>query len=146
MRSATFTNNGRVESVFTWTPDCRANDREEFEVKITLTEENCSPSPPKTISLFLRVPIPDDVEFVPANIFTPNGDNINDQFELPNLPPDYCEAAFSRIQVFNRWGTKVFESTDRSFKWDGANHSEGVYYYLIDFSSRQYKGTVTLVR
>jgi gliding motility-associated-like protein len=146
MRCPTVTNEGKVQTAFDWTPDCRANNREELQVIFTLSESNCAPAPPKRITLSLRLPQPDVAEFIPANIFTPNGDNYNDYFEMPNLPPDYCETVFDRIQVFNRWGAKVYESKDRSFKWDGSNMSEGVYYYLIDYSDRQFKGYVTIVR
>lgn len=146
MTFPTMTANGNVQSVFNWTPDCRARSREEFEIMFTLTEATCSPSPARTLTLNLRVPQPEVVEFKPANIFTPNADNLNDFFEMPDLPADYCEATFSDIQVFSRWGSLVYESRNRDFRWDGSNHSEGVYYYLINFTHRQYKGTVTLMR
>lgn len=51
--------------------------------------------------------------FVPE-IFTPNGDGINDRFELPN--------EFIRdfdLKIFNRWGEIIFESFDPDDLWDG---------------------------
>ena len=83
--------------------------------------------------------------FIPANIFTPNGDGLNDFFQMPNLPPDFCESVFASITIFNRWGSKVYSSNNREFKWDGRDATDGVYYYLIKFSDKEFKGHVTLV-
>ncbi len=54
--------------------------------------------------------------YVP-NAFTPNGDGKNDFFQLYG---DLEHIAFLEMQVFNRWGEKVFESNDHQFQWDGA--------------------------
>jgi gliding motility-associated-like protein len=53
--------------------------------------------------------------YVP-NAFTPNGDGLNDIFRISASPDDIAE--FS-MQVFNRWGEKIFESTNVPAGWDG---------------------------
>jgi gliding motility-associated-like protein len=66
------------------------------------------------------------------NAFTPNSDGDNDLFTP-------IEAQFiSRVdmQVFNRWGQKVFETQDPLLNWDGTNFggselAEGVYFYKV---------------
>ncbi len=63
--------------------------------------------------------------FVP-NLITPNADNHNDRFEIENL------FSGSRIQIFNRWGDRVFENTNYRNEWDASNLSEGVYFYKIE--------------
>ena len=67
--------------------------------------------------------------FVP-NSFTPNGDGINDIF----LPKGIFVSAYN-VQIFNRWGEKVFESDDINRGWDGRFKGEvcplGVYYYHL---------------
>jgi hypothetical protein len=60
------------------------------------------------------------------------------------LPPDNCLGVFEGIQIYNRWGRRVFESSDRDFRWLGINESTGVYYYHVKYSNRDYKGTVSL--
>jgi gliding motility-associated-like protein len=51
--------------------------------------------------------------FIP-NAFTPNGDNINDVFMVKGMYID----KFS-MQIFDRWGTRVFESDKLTEGWDG---------------------------
>ena len=74
------------------------------------------------------------------NIITPNADGQNDAFRLPELPVDFCDNRFARIQVFSRWGQPVFESVDRGFRWAGEGQA-GTYYYLITYTDgRRFKG------
>ena len=68
--------------------------------------------------------------FIP-NVFTPNGDGINDVLLV--YPGDINEF---HIEIFNRWGERVFESSTPFKSWDGKNtkgimQSDGVYYYII---------------
>jgi gliding motility-associated-like protein len=51
------------------------------------------------------------------NVFTPNGDLVNDVFKLDNLR-DTC-FDFMSVRIYNRWGQLVFEDDDPYFKWDG---------------------------
>jgi gliding motility-associated-like protein len=67
----------------------------------------------------------------PINVFTPNGDNLNDVFPDPN--PDYHYT----IQIFDRWGVEVYKATNKA--WDGANFPDGSYYYFIEMEACGYK-------
>ncbi|HEX8427686.1 gliding motility-associated C-terminal domain-containing protein [Hymenobacter sp.] len=58
------------------------------------------------------------------NIITPNGDDRNDYFKATNGCP-------ARLQVFSRWGNKVFEAAYYRNDWDGDKLPNGIYYYLI---------------
>jgi gliding motility-associated-like protein len=51
------------------------------------------------------------------NVFTPNGDLVNDVFKLDNLR-DTC-FDFMSVRIYNRWGQLVFEDDDPNFNWDG---------------------------
>jgi len=91
------------------------------------------------------------------NVFTPNGDGINDLFK-PYLPYQGVEKI--DLTIYNRWGAKVFETTNPDINWDGKeqnsqnNCSEGVYYYVCDVyelrlkgkTSRQLHGSITILR
>lgn len=66
------------------------------------------------------------------NAFSPNGDQINDTWDINNsfLYDD------TRVIVYNRWGAKVFESEGYQLAWDGKSKNgvyvkEGVYFYSI---------------
>lgn len=64
------------------------------------------------------------------NVFTPNGDGINDAFGFPNaLPEGYT------IEVYNRWGNSLFQSSNPAQLWDGTFNGsateEGVYYWRL---------------
>ncbi|HLG35010.1 MAG TPA: gliding motility-associated C-terminal domain-containing protein [Bacteroidia bacterium] len=59
------------------------------------------------------------------DIFTPNGDTKNETFYIKNLP------ANSSLQIFNRWGSKVYESSNYQNNWDGGTVPDGTYFYLL---------------
>ena len=65
------------------------------------------------------------------NVFTPNGDGINDEFRVA-----YRSLATFRMIIYNRWGRKIYDSTDPSKGWDGKingrDAADGTYYYLIE--------------
>ena len=62
------------------------------------------------------------------------------------------------MEIFNRWGELVFQSTNLNINWDGANIDSGnycepgVYVWrvevndLINFKRKEFFGNVTLVR
>lgn len=71
-------------------------------------------------------------EYALPNIFTPNNDRVNDLFG----PFPYRGVKAIDIQIFNRWGQVVFETTDPDINWNGTFKEsseplpDGVYYYL----------------
>nr|WP_121270619.1 gliding motility-associated C-terminal domain-containing protein [Pedobacter schmidteae] len=82
------------------------------------------------------------------NLFTPNGDGINDTFEIRGLN-QYQD---NELAIFNRWGNEVFKQKGYQNTWTGEGLNEGTYYYILRakrVGSNQYevfKGYVTLVR
>lgn len=83
--------------------------------------------------------------------FTPNNDNRNDVFKGSN---NYSLTRY-RLQVFNRWGELVFQTTDRSEGWNGHHKGvpqpTGVYLWIATYTtaagvSKVQKGTTTLIR
>jgi gliding motility-associated-like protein len=88
--------------------------------------------------------------FIP-NIITPNGDNLNDMFQISALGIE----SFS-VSIQNRWGKEIFRADTPDIVWDGNNFwsgepcSEGTYFYILEgkAGSNTYfrKGFVTLVR
>lgn len=92
---------------------------------------------------------PEPSIYIP-NIFSPNGDGINDYFEV--YGQDISSIA---IHIFDRWGKLVFYSTDVNAQWDGTRNGKpmntAVFAYFIDVTfvdgiREEYKGNLTLVR
>jgi gliding motility-associated-like protein len=138
--------NGKAKSVFTWQPNCSAAHNKEYKVTFSVTETACKPFAPEEISVTFNIVREMPAEFIPANIFTPNNDGLNDFFVMPTLPPDFCTSSFASITIYNRWGGIVYQSKSRDFAWDGKNVADGVYFYHLNYSDKEYKGTVTLIR
>lgn len=82
------------------------------------------------------------------NVFTPNGDNMNDEFiiEIPEKVEKCAE-----LTIYNRWGQIQYFSTGNNLKWDGRNNvgSEtpaGTYFYTLSIKDKKFDGTLNLLR
>jgi gliding motility-associated-like protein len=137
-----------LEAPFTWMPTCQIlNRRREFDVRFAVRDKSdCELSRTDTILVQMRYIAEFDLRnFQPANVFTPNGDGINDTFRILNWPPDDCKNEFLKIEIYNRWGRLVFQSNRKDFEWSGNGFPSGVYYYTIFFTNAYFKGTVTKI-
>jgi gliding motility-associated-like protein len=82
------------------------------------------------------------------NAFSPNGDGINDTWEIKYLN-SYPGAT---VMVFDRYGEAVFSSVNYTKNWDGTYNGKplplGTYYYIIDPKNGRQKmsGSVTILR
>ncbi len=82
--------------------------------------------------------------------FTPDGDGVNDTWELVNLNALYPNNV---VRVVNRWGNLLFESNGYATPWDGTRNGvqlpTGSYFFTIDFgddSRNPESGSVTIIR
>ena len=99
------------------------------------------------VAIFLE--LPPEGAFVPM-AFSPNNDGNNDWLYV------YGEQIVSMdIEIFDRWGKKVFQTNDQNIGWDGRYNENdvipGVYYYKVNAifqngNSATTAGDVTLVR
>lgn len=88
----------------------------------------------------LRVEV-DPCLFIP-NVITPNGDGMNDYFQIDNANnfPD------AKLFVYNRWGEKVFESDSYKNDWTPTKLNSGVYYYVLSSEFfNDLRGDVTII-
>lgn len=84
--------------------------------------------------------------------FTPNGDGNNDAFK----PVSNSDITGYQLAIYNRWGQKIYETTDLAKGWDGKDKGKDagtdVYFYTLTYTcyrdNQQYKikGEITLVR
>lgn len=80
------------------------------------------------------------------NFISPNNDNINDAFEIVGLQPNSAT-----VEVFNRWGSKVYASGNFSYAndWKADGLTDGLYYFTLNLknlASKTYKGWVQVSR
>lgn len=151
---------GEIETTFTWNPDCSIfrngifeNDYE-FEFKVD--DGRCYSGAQSAMTIYMKIidEEGDHQDFLPPNIVTPDGDDINDFFAMIKwvapgqyesiLPKDNCIGSYVNIRIYDRWGKQVFESSDRDFKWYPKGLAAGVYFYHLTYTHRQYKGTVSV--
>ncbi|HLF63021.1 MAG TPA: gliding motility-associated C-terminal domain-containing protein, partial [Saprospiraceae bacterium] len=89
--------------------------------------------------------------FIP-NIFSPNGDNVNDHWEVHITDPNVMRV---KCRIFDRWGNLLFETYEIPITWNGRfgerELNPGVYVYLIIVEKQAgpsdvLSGDVTLIR
>lgn len=84
------------------------------------------------------------------NVFSPNGDGINDLFSIQpkNVSAMHC-------QIFSRWGNLVFESEATQILWNGTHEGKmlaaGVYFYILSYTgtngyTNERTGTIHLLK
>ncbi|MCI5057440.1 MAG: gliding motility-associated C-terminal domain-containing protein [Flavobacteriales bacterium] len=141
---ATFNNRHEVDLVL---PSVSGLYPIDFEVQ---TIHGC------TVMIDKQIYVDDDFSFYIPNAFTPNGDNINDEFGPKGIgisEDDYL------LRIFNRLGAMIFESRDLNVGWDGRPNKiagkdivgQGVYPYRLFFreaesgKEHELRGFVVLV-
>ncbi|MCX6230585.1 MAG: gliding motility-associated C-terminal domain-containing protein [Bacteroidetes bacterium] len=120
------------------------NQAGQYWVQVSLGD--CKNSKTVNIEIIDCVPILEMPNFI-----SPNGDNINDLF----VPIKAENIIKMHTIIYNRWGTKVFETDNLNIEWDGKqngkNLAEGVYFWIINFTNLlnikyEMKGSVTVMR
>tara|TARA_B100001287_G_scaffold125390_2_gene105682 strand:+ start:13028 stop:14542 length:1515 start_codon:yes stop_codon:yes gene_type:complete len=86
--------------------------------------------------------------FIPPNTFTPNGDGLNDLYEL-NLPGRINECV--SLNIYNKWGEIQFSSIGNNIYWDGFTNtgipaSQGIYFYTLNLKNKTKSGFLQLFR
>jgi len=126
------------DSIVVYTPNQYFVGNDGFTYSICDYYEKCDET--EVLVIVNDVPL-----FIPK-AFSPNGDGINDFFEIKGI----AKYTAVSIQIFNRWGNIVFESSNygagngRSGFWDGIGQSRGgnatgpvatgTYYYVLKAS------------
>jgi gliding motility-associated-like protein len=96
-----------------------------YLVKLTVSDNfGCTDSKEASIYIFTELEV--------QNVFTPNGDNSNDVFEV-----DSHGSVPLSIKIFTRSGTLVFKGEGYTITWDGRTSwglelSPGIYYFVLD--------------
>ncbi|MGZ3902680.1 MAG: beta strand repeat-containing protein [Bacteroidia bacterium] len=128
-------------------PSNTFNNGGTFTVTLTVTDPTSGCM--DTVNLLIKVD--DGLIVIIPNIFTPNGDDINDVFSTTIRGAKSADGL-----IFNRWGQLVYSWDALNGNWDGVmingnDATDGTYFYLIKVTSnkgevKQYNGPLTLVR
>jgi gliding motility-associated-like protein len=83
--------------------------------------------------------------FIP-NVFTPNGDGLNDLFLI-----QYKGDEAFMVKIYDRWGVTCFETRNTKQGWDGLDLNgnpvrDGVYFYRVDIGGASWNGSISLLR
>lgn len=115
------------------------NSGEEWIFKVTL---KASSDYPMCESVYDTTIIINNPLFIP-NIITPNDDRKNEKFVVNGITLGVWE-----LEIFNRWGERVYRSSGYSNDWEAAGMSDGLYYYELENPNKDrfYKGWVEVLR
>ena len=96
-----------------------------YEVTMVATDGQC------TDTLTITIVVEGESHLEVPNIFSPNGDGVNDVFKVNS-----DMIAEFNMQIYNRWGQLLYEIHQAHHYWDGktnagVNASEGVYFYVL---------------
>ncbi len=98
-----------------------------------------------TLTMEPIIVVADSVLRIP-NAFSPNNDGINDTWVIYGLQ----NISNCKVRIFNRWGQIVYNATGYNKPWDGNYNGKSLpvdsYYYIIEANSRNYTGSVILLR
>ena len=141
-----FTGLGSTSSTISPCPIIFPNQKEDtYPIKlIVINQFGCIDS--VTINVVL---LNGNVLYIP-NTITPNGDNLNDAF-LPIM----TGVEQYELTIFNRWGEKIFTTSDQKTGWDGKHEEliaqQGVYIYKIRIKNKsgevsEINGHINLIR
>lgn len=112
---------------------------QQYLLKAT-SKSGCSSIDTVKVTVLTQIDVP--------NIFSPNGDGINDTWQIKFLD-SYPGAT---VDVFNRYGQKIYHSNGYSREWDGTLNGValpiGTYYYVIDPKNKKavMSGSLTIMR
>jgi len=129
--------------------DPEATPDETITYTVTVTEDNgCTDT--ATIEVTVIQPNCDESDIYVPNMFTPNGDMLNDTWRIESNFIDRFD-----LVVYDRWGEEVFTSMDQDVEWDGTFRNKelepDVYgYYLMAICTNGFEyskqGNVTIVK
>ena len=149
-------NNSTLASNFVWklngkvvstdaNPNIEIDPTVENVVTLIGQNSNCSDSLRKTVP---SQTLKELLNFNGVNVFSPNGDGINDVFN-PGIIGEFRGCI--QFRIFDRWGSKVFDAANGQYTWDGRTlngqlASPGMYYYVLDVGTEEIRGSVFLSR
>jgi len=122
-----------------------------YDLKLHVVNDNGCDS-----TINVRIPIKEAKLKIPG-VITPNGDSFNESFMILNQNKTGSgedikitnEFQSMELLIFDRWGRKVYESTNYQNDWSAKGSPDGTYYYVLKtigfYRTDKYKGSITVL-
>lgn len=134
---------------FTWTPNSELDDPNLLEPTaspssstnyvLDLDYGSCRAQDNITINVIDAEAIDCENLLLP-NVFTPNDDNVNDEFAISN---DFIISELDYFDIYDRWGSKVFSTQNKQEGWDGffdgTRQAPAMYIYQVEYTCKDEK-------
>ena len=125
-----------ADGTYRYTPDEGFVGEDAFTFRVCNQDEPGRQSAPECAEATVTITVRRRSSIVIFKGFSPDGDGRNDVWRIPNIE----EYPNNTVQIFNRWGNRVFEATgynNADKAWGGtgltqSNVPDGTYYYLIN--------------
>jgi gliding motility-associated-like protein len=123
-----------------------------YKIRLMLTDTICNKVQEEVFEVFWY---DENFELQFPNIFTLNGDGLNDEYKLVNQEEMTLFAKSAFMEIYNRNGQRVFAGDLLNSGWDGKNENEevpaAVYYYVLKYedicgNKNDFKGFLHLQR
>ncbi len=137
-----------ISSPFSWRPSCTDLQPGTYTVEFIVKDNSCLLANNADTIYQTVVVVNNEISLTQmeiTNLVTPNGDGLNDSYRIPGIPVGNCDTYFKGIEIYNRWGSRIFYSQDRLFEWH-PDVNDGIYYYSLDFNSEMRKGWIQVTR
>ncbi len=151
-----FTNQSTGAVAYSWTfgngnTSSAVNPSQVFTGSQTYSVMLVATAGPCADTAYATVVVTEDFGIEIPNVFTPNGDGINDVFSIKSTGVKEME-----LQIFNRWGQKMYTFSGSKASWDGMTGQgqvvpDGTYFFFVratGFNDQviEKQGPVTLLR
>lgn len=148
-----------VGTSYLWSPhgettqSITVNDTGVYSVSIMMPGRACARTVTYTVG---PEPCPYDLILSLPNVFTPEGNGSNDNFQILGFDTlNVADIESFQIKIYDRWGLLMFSSSDAKFQWDGTHKGskcpDGTYYYVAYYNQKgkdknNLSGFITLIR
>ena len=138
---------GAVQSTLNVYPDCGLEGNILYPVELSLlSNKYCNEYDTITKVVNFKVaPLLDLGKPLIPDVFSPNGDGVNDEYKIYLASRTICPDEFEFI-IFDRWGQKMLETKDPEFVWRGENCTAGAYVYYLRIGEQKTSGFIALVK
>ena len=110
-------------------------------ILVVTDSNNCMNS--DTVNVFVTDTTTEETDLIITNLFTPNGDGVNDYWYIENIE----QYSGAEIYIYNIYGNLVFSKKDYLNDWDGGQLPDGTYYYILKSDAFEpIKGSLEILR